>query len=617
MNYLDFTLRLTLSAGATCRVSVLSSRGEEGEQDICLPFDPAELAALRASLHREALRHALAPRDAGGHHDGAAGRRDMTVGGAPAVNVDDVGKKLYEAVFQGPVAALFATNVEYARRAKHGLRIKLVTHDAALALIPWELLCTRQGQHVALSKQTPVARHVLVDKPQKSLRVAPPLRVLGILSHGGGATLDLDRERAQIDAELAPLVRDSLAEVEWLENPTKQGLLEALDRREWHIVHFAGHGSFDVGSSQGVLAMASGGGGRAHLRANDLRVMLRDRPSVRMVFLNSCDGAVGDAHELFSSTAAIVAEAGVPVVLAMQFPIADDVATAFARCVYRRLAAGDSVEGAVTAARKEIIVCHENPLEWATPVLFTRSAAGAIVQPAPRPSRADHRTKSGHAAARSAGASPRPAGALAPSAGASPRPAEALAPIAGPSPSVEGTLVPITRDRPEPPPGPRGEEALAAPPFAPLPRLQRPPVAAALALALVVMGLLVADGGRRFFEPPPAARPADVLASSALALPAAAPPGSVSAAAPPDWSNPCSLAAGAADWVANVRAALCDLEGQRPAAAWRKLDELARAGDLADDARSLVRQHASRAAQASGKLLARTSEPPAALTLSL
>jgi CHAT domain len=373
MTYIDFYLEVRASSGTTCRVTVRSPRGD-CDHEIGLPVDLAALPGVRAGLHGEALRGASATQA----RTGAATRREAVVEGPATPDAFAFGRALYKAIFQGQVAELFAANREHARHLGKGLRVNLVTPDAALALIPWELLCPRHGDHLCLSEDTPLVRYVLVGKPRAPMQVEPPLQILGILSAGGGAPLDLGLERARISEELDPLLQRGLAEVTWLEDPTSQDLLEALDSRAWHIVHFAGHGTFDKRSSQGVLSIASEGGGQGHLRATDLRVLLRDRHSIKMVFLNSCDGAMGDARELFSSTAALVADAGVPAVLAMQFPISDRSATKFARQVYRQIAAGDSLEEAVTEARKGIFV--GGSLEWATPVLFMRSTEGPFLR---------------------------------------------------------------------------------------------------------------------------------------------------------------------------------------------------------------------------------------------
>ncbi|WP_437985163.1 CHAT domain-containing protein [Sorangium sp. So ce117] len=375
MDYVDFCLEVRALTSTRCRISARSPRGDhEGEVD--LPMSLEALGEARSCLQGAALRGARASRQTESAA-GARSARDLYPDETPTIDAQTFGRSIYEAMFQGPFGEVFSANREYTRQSGRGVRVKVVTPDARLALVPWELLCSHRGDYLSLSEATPLVRYVLVDKPQTSLRVEPPLRVLGVLSTGGERPLDLGRERACIDLELDALRRKGLVEIEWLEEPTSQALLDVLDRKEWHIVHFAGHGTFDPLTSQGLLSMTAEGGGRGHLRANDLRVLLRDRPSVRLVFLNSCDGAVGDTREFFSSTAALVAEAGIPAVLAMQFPISDTVAIRFARRVYRQIAAGAPLESAVTQARKDIYI--SGSLEWATPVLFMRPAEGAML----------------------------------------------------------------------------------------------------------------------------------------------------------------------------------------------------------------------------------------------
>ena len=77
--------------------------------------------------------------------------------------------------------------------------------------------------------------------------------------------------------------------------------------------------------------------------------------------------------EPFSGVATALVRAGVPAVLAMQFPISDQAAIAFSREFYRRLASGDALETAVTEGR--LLISRRDPesLEWATPVLYLRA----------------------------------------------------------------------------------------------------------------------------------------------------------------------------------------------------------------------------------------------------
>ena len=98
------------------------------------------------------------------------------------------------------------------------------------------------------------------------------------------------------------------------------------------------------------------------------------------MLLNSCEGARGSAHDVFSSTAAILVRRGLPAVVAMQYEITDRAAVEFARSFYEALAEGLPVDAAVAEARKAISLAVTNTVEWGTPVLYMRAPQGAIFQ---------------------------------------------------------------------------------------------------------------------------------------------------------------------------------------------------------------------------------------------
>ena len=110
--------------------------------------------------------------------------------------------------------------------------------------------------------------------------------------------------------------------------------------------------------------------------------LLADHRSLRLALLNSCEGARGSEHDVFSSTAAILVRRGLPAVVAMQYEITDRAAVEFARSFYEALAEGLPVDAAVAEARKSISLAVTNTVEWGTPVLYMRAPQGAIFQPA-------------------------------------------------------------------------------------------------------------------------------------------------------------------------------------------------------------------------------------------
>jgi hypothetical protein len=70
--------------------------------------------------------------------------------------------------------------------------------------------------------------------------------------------------------------------------------------------------------------------------------------------------------------------AGVPAVVAMQFPISDRAALAFSTSLYRALAAGDPVDAAVTEGRMAVFTQAPDSWEWATPALYLSVPDGRL-----------------------------------------------------------------------------------------------------------------------------------------------------------------------------------------------------------------------------------------------
>lgn len=156
----------------------------------------------------------------------------------------------------------------------------------------------------------------------------------------------------------------------WLEQRTPEELRETISDFDPHILHFAGHGEFSASEGEGQIILQDESGNPAPLPAGDLVLLLKGSRSLRLVFLNSCDGArEGDTS--LSSTASQLVSAGIPAVIAMQFEISDDVAIRFAQVVYRQLCNGRAVDAAVAEARLAIKLA--NSFEWSTPVLYLRT----------------------------------------------------------------------------------------------------------------------------------------------------------------------------------------------------------------------------------------------------
>jgi hypothetical protein len=169
-----------------------------------------------------------------------------------------------------------------------------------------------------------------------------------------------------------------LLELTWLEGQTWRYLQRAMRRGPWHIFHFVGHGGFDPATEEGAIALSNDAGHMDLLRAYSLAELLDDHYPLRLVFLNSCEGARGSENDAFSSTAATLVRRGVPAVVAMQYEITDRAAIEFSRDFYEALADNLPVDAAVTEARAAVSM--DSMLEWGTPVLYMHSPDGRVFE---------------------------------------------------------------------------------------------------------------------------------------------------------------------------------------------------------------------------------------------
>jgi formylglycine-generating enzyme required for sulfatase activity len=106
--------------------------------------------------------------------------------------------------------------------------------------------------------------------------------------------------------------------------------------------------------------------------------LLHDHHTLRLVVLNSCEGAMQDVNDPFSSIATTLMLAGIPAVIAMQFEISDQAAITFAKIFYKWLAKGTAIDKAVGEARKYLFAVERNNVEWGTPVLYLRAKDGEL-----------------------------------------------------------------------------------------------------------------------------------------------------------------------------------------------------------------------------------------------
>ena len=361
-DYLDFELEIRVGGPREYPLAVRSPAGEAQGQ-MRFPFDEWELKDRLQALEIALLR-------SGGTRRRIASPEEHTV--------QDFGQGLFESLLAGDVRTRYEMSLSEARRQGKGLRLKLRIQPPELAVLPWEFLYdAERDRYPSLSSNTPLVRYLDLPQPAEPLRVGPPLRVLGMVTSPNGlAPLDVEHEKRLVEEAVRGLREGGQLELTWLEGQTWRHLQRAMRHGPWHVFHFIGHGGFDTATEEGALALSDEAGRMHLLRARSLAELLDDHYPLRLVFLNSCEGARGSESDAFSSTAATLVRRGVPAVVAMQYEITDGAAIEFSRDFYEALADSLPVDAAVTEARTAVSM--DSVLEWGTPVLYMHSPDGRV-----------------------------------------------------------------------------------------------------------------------------------------------------------------------------------------------------------------------------------------------
>jgi hypothetical protein len=326
------------------------------------PVAPMQLDVERLLTQRHALENAVLA-------SAVTARRAVPAG---EQFLRDVGHDLFGSLFSGPVYGAYRASLGAAQGAGEQLRIVLRLTAPELAALPWEALYDHEtGKYVC--RREPLVRHVSAPYTPEPLEVVHPLRILALVASPRGLPpLDIPAEQQRLSTALADPIQRGLLTVDWLPDATWDQVHARLLSEEWHVLHFIGHGDYDVERDQGLIAL-TGSDGRAELvDAERLADLFGEaQPVPRLVVLNSCSGGENGTQDLFSGTAAALVRSGICAVAAMQFTVSDDAAIAFSRGFYTAIAAGRGIDEATRSGRIAILGAGQS-LEWVTPVLYLR-----------------------------------------------------------------------------------------------------------------------------------------------------------------------------------------------------------------------------------------------------
>jgi CHAT domain len=229
-----------------------------------------------------------------------------------------LGAALYDAAFVGRVGRCLDKSLAVTQGRGQGLRIRIRLQDVPeLSNMPWELLYERgRNRFFARSVHTPIVRYLDVGGLVEPLRVSPPLRVLVMLSSPSDEPqLEGEREWQNLNFALNPLTSERLLRIDRLDSARLSSLHRELDRCEYHILHFVGHGRFNSQTESGELLLEDNFGRGTAVSGEKFAEIISDHRSLRLVVLNACEGARSDTEDPYSGTAQALVFKGIPSVL--------------------------------------------------------------------------------------------------------------------------------------------------------------------------------------------------------------------------------------------------------------------------------------------------------------
>jgi len=300
----------------------------------------------------------------------------------------DFGHRLYEKLFVPAIANCYYRSLTQARIEKKGLRLRLRIDVPDLRTLPWEYLYDQNNNFfLSANPEILLTRYVESQQPRRDMGVEE-LNVLIVISDPTSESLkklNLAELDAEYEKELIVTALDQLRDktdipirYTILEHAIPRKIQDRLDEGI-HIFHLIGHSTFQHGVGEVVLE-----NNKHHAiltNEKDFSDLFLGQTEMRLVILNSCKSAATSALPEISGLAYQIIDRGVPAVVAMQYPIADETAILFSREFYGTLANGHPLDFAMAHTRLAISqkLKHSWPADFGVPVLFMRARAGRII----------------------------------------------------------------------------------------------------------------------------------------------------------------------------------------------------------------------------------------------
>jgi tetratricopeptide (TPR) repeat protein len=282
------------------------------------------------------------------------------------------GKHIFNLVFGNGIKAYY----DECLNKDQTLRIRIRIDETARELndIPWEFL--HDGENFLVTQaETLISRLPLSIEKKKKGNLNQAISMLVVISNPlnlpVNMVLNTEKEQEIILEALDKLQRERKLDIDFVDDASLDTIQDYLSEKDYHILHFTGHGVFDENQDKGFLLLEDSGGRMANVDNETIATILQNYKSLRLVVLSACQSAKASNNTGYPYLARGLLRKGIPAILSMQQSILDPSAIDFAGRFYRSLASGKPVDVALSDARLALYVGeNKNRVDFATPVLF-------------------------------------------------------------------------------------------------------------------------------------------------------------------------------------------------------------------------------------------------------
>lgn len=258
------------------------------------------------------------------------------------------------------------------------LRLQILSDHPKIREVAWEYIVTPSGQPVPNRKRSIVRIHPTcgIKRPAKSVG---KIRVLFVtadpMDQNPVPIYDLMKSMQRIFEANAP----GDVSITIVEGASPKALATAINRTSFDVFHFYGHGDVDKNGVASLVLRDSETKLSTLIDGKDLGVLLAGK-DVQLAVLSACKSGAGNHNNEFDVVSTALIAAGVPAVLANQYPIDYKTIAPFVCEVYAELVSNGNIDEAVANGRTRLYVdlakaSKSGSLDWGIPVLYRLSDA--------------------------------------------------------------------------------------------------------------------------------------------------------------------------------------------------------------------------------------------------